>query len=389
MKKNTSPLNVIYLHTHDMGRYNSVYGYAIPTPNIHRFASRSTTFHRAFCAGPTCSPSRAGLLTGQSAHSAGMIGLAHKGFKLADPQQHLGNFLKKHGYTTALFGIQHEFDKTDEQDLAKMPYDYTVRNWHPDGCLQSDHRWTNAAVEYLQRHHEQPFFLSLGLFYPHRPFLPADPEKFPAGYIKPPDPIPDTPETRQDMADYHQSMFEADACLGRVMDTLRAQGLDQNSILIVTTDHGPAFPGMKCNLTDHGIGVSLIMDYPGNPSRGKVANGLVSQIDVFPTLCEILNFPAPEYLQGQSLLPIFEDPDVTIRDAVFAEVTYHAAYEPMRCVRTDRYNTSSGLARKSGVPRTAIHPLRNHFSWKTVGPKPILKRTSSTTCSMIPVRVRT
>ena len=74
--------NILYIHSHDTGRYLQPYGHAIPTPNLQRLAEQGILFRRAYCAAPTCSPSRAALLTGQSPHSAGMLGLANRGFVL-------------------------------------------------------------------------------------------------------------------------------------------------------------------------------------------------------------------------------------------------------------------------------------------------------------------
>ena len=84
----TSP-NVLYLHSHDTGRYVQPYGHQIPTPNIQMLADQGALFRKAFCAGPTCSGSRAALLTGQYPHSNGMMGLAHRGWRLNDYGQHI------------------------------------------------------------------------------------------------------------------------------------------------------------------------------------------------------------------------------------------------------------------------------------------------------------
>jgi arylsulfatase A-like enzyme len=122
-----------------------------------------------------------------------------------------------------------------------------------------------------------------------------------------------------------------------VLDALRETGLYEESIIFFTTDHGPAFPRMKCTLYDTGIGVSFIMDYPDNPARGQALDTLVSQVDVFPTLCELLGFDPPDYLQGVSFAPALRGETDMVRDEIYSEVSYHAAYEPMRCIRTDRY----------------------------------------------------
>src|SRR5947209_18984101 len=99
--------NILYIHSHDTGRYVQPYGHAIPTPNIQRPEEQGVLFRKAFCAAPTCSPSRASLLTGQYAHCSGMLGLAHRGFSLHDYRQHILYTLRKVGYYTALIGEEH------------------------------------------------------------------------------------------------------------------------------------------------------------------------------------------------------------------------------------------------------------------------------------------
>ncbi|HSH79667.1 MAG TPA: sulfatase-like hydrolase/transferase, partial [Herpetosiphonaceae bacterium] len=99
--------NIIYLHSHDTGRYIQPYGHAVPAPRIQRLAEEGMLFRKAFCAAPTCSPSRAALLTGQSPHSSGMLGLAHRGFGLHDYHQHLVHTLRRAGYHSTLIGMQH------------------------------------------------------------------------------------------------------------------------------------------------------------------------------------------------------------------------------------------------------------------------------------------
>ena len=93
--------NILYIHSHDTGRYVQPYGHAIPTPHIQRLAEEGVLFRKAFCAAPTCSPSRASLLTGQHAHNSGMLGLAHRGFKLNDYKQHWLYTLRGLGYHCA------------------------------------------------------------------------------------------------------------------------------------------------------------------------------------------------------------------------------------------------------------------------------------------------
>ena len=111
----------------------------------------------------------------------------------------------------------------------------------------------------------------------------------------------------------------------------------ENTLIVCTTDHGLPFPNMKCNLTDFGWGVSLIMRGPGPFRGGKVCDALVSQLDIYPTITEMLGLKRPDWLEGRSLLCILRGDVKEVNDEVFAEVNLHASYEPKRAVRTQRY----------------------------------------------------
>jgi len=328
--------NILYLHCHDAGRYLSPYGHAVPTPNLKAFADRATVFRQAFCANPTCSPSRAALLTGMYAHESGMLGLNHRGFQLNDHRQHLAYQLKENGYHTVLCGIEHELHPhvdqvyNDTYSLAS-----SVTDEADDEYL--DERVAGAASDWLSNHQDEtPFFMSCGFFFPHREF-PEGPNEFSPKSIKVPDPMPDTAETREDMSNYCAAVQIMDRAAGQVLEALAASRHADNTIVVFTVDHGIAFPFMKCNLTDSGIGVGLILDFPGNEKRGQVIDEMVSHVDVFPTLCELTGLEAPGYLRGTSLLPLFEAQSSPVREEIFAEVNYHAGYEPSRCIRTNRY----------------------------------------------------
>ncbi len=319
--------NILYIHSHDTGRYLQPYGHAIPTPNLQRLAERGVLFRRAYCAAPTCSPSRAALLTGQAAHSAGMLGLANRGFVLRDFRQHIIHTLKAAGYTSALAGIQHLTSAQFHRGAEAVGY---------DRVLTTDHRRAQiAAADFIRSKPAEPFWLTVGFFETHREY-PTEHDVMP-NYVLPPALFPDTPGTRQDMANYVAMARILDDKIGHVLAELDESGLRENTLVIYTTDHGLAFPDMKCNLTDHGIGVALIMDGPAPFSGGRVVDNLVSHIDIFPTLCDLLAIAPPDWLQGTSILPLLHGEAQSIRDEVFAEVNYHAAYEPKRAVRTERY----------------------------------------------------
>ncbi len=324
--------NIIYIHSHDTGRYIQPYGYQVPTPRLQRLADQGVILRQAFCAAPTCSPSRAALLTGQSPHSAGMIGLVNRGFGLNDTNQHLLHTLKKAGYHTVLAGLQHL-----HRDRTQLGFDEIVA---PEQSTIVD-QVGPAAANVIANAPDQPFFMDVGFFETHRNFPPIGPDDNPNS-LRPPAPLPDTPETRADMAAYCTMARKLDEGVGMVLDALDKAGLADKTLVIYTTDHGVAFPGCKGTLTDHGMGISLIMrgatDLAGGAfAGGRAVDALISQIDLFPTLCDLLGIVAPPWLQGKSFLPILAGTVAEVNDEIFAEVSYHAAYEPQRALRTKRY----------------------------------------------------
>jgi N-sulfoglucosamine sulfohydrolase len=320
------PPNILYLHSHDTGRYVQPYGHQVPTPNIQRLADQGMLFREAFSAAPTCSGSRACLLTGQWAHTNGMTGLAHRGWTLNDYSHHILHTLRDAGYWSGLIGEQHL-----SVDPDTLGYDQVVD-------IDTTHVETvaPAAVTLLRERPPQPFFLSVGFFETHREYFPATSIRD-SLYSLPPGNLPDTPETRQDMASYKASARSLDQGVGAVLNALDEHDIADDTLVILTTDHGLAFPGAKATLTDRGIGVLLIMRGPGGFHGGRVSEALVSQIDLYPTICDLLGIERPGFLQGRSLLPAMRKETAEVNDAIFAELTYHAAYEPQRAIRTKRW----------------------------------------------------
>lgn len=362
--------NIVYIHSHDTGRYVQPYGYGVTTPNIQRLAEEGTLFRNAFCAGPTCSPSRAALLTGQDPHSAGMVGLAMENLTLQNSEQHLARFLRDYDYTSALAGFEHTGElwlKDSRKNAKNIGYDLYL-------CPNSSQPWDQAeeyAAHFLDGNPARPFFLDVGFMETHRDnSSPAYSFNRPgrrgdSRYCRPPDPFPDAPATREDMADYQVAVERLDRKVGVVLDALDRNGLAEDTLVICTTDHGLPFPGMKCSLTDHGIGVMLILRGPGGFFGGRIVDALVSHIDLFPTLCELANIPFPSWLQGESLVPLAEGKFEMIRDEVFAEVTWHSNYEPMRAVRTERWKYIRRFDDLGKPLMPGIDPSSNLGKWLT------------------------
>jgi N-sulfoglucosamine sulfohydrolase len=253
-----------------------------------------------------------------------MLGLAHLGWSLHDYNQVFIHTASQYGYRSILAGLQHI-----AADPEKIGYDQILP--HASNRAQDV---APAAARFLHSKPKQPFFLDVGFFETHREYPQATDN---SEYVQPPWPIPDTPETRLDMAGFHASARLMDRGAGEVLAALDDAGLAQNTLVLSTTDHGIAFPDMKCSLRDTGLAVSMIMRGPEPFTAGKVCDALLSQIDVFPTFCELLGFERPAWLEGKSFLPVLQGKQQEINQTIFGEVTYHAAYEPKRCVRTKRW----------------------------------------------------
>jgi N-sulfoglucosamine sulfohydrolase len=317
--------NILYIHSHDTGRYVQPYGYQVPTPNIQLLADQGVLFRQAFCAAPTCSGSRASLLTGQYCHNNGMLGLAHRGWSLNDYHQHWVHPLRSAGYHSALIGEQHV-----SEDPEVIGYDDVVE---VDTHLAGD--VAPIAIEAM-RAAPEPFFLSVGFFETHRSFS-APTSVRDSLYSLPPPNLPDTPRTRQDMAAFKASARSLDQGIGAVLNGLHQHGLAERTLIICTTDHGLAFPGAKATLFDRGIGVMLLIRGPGGFTGGKVFDAMVTHLDIYPTICDLVGLEHPPWLQGASLMPLIRGEVDGLHEAIFTEMTFHAAYQPMRAVRTERW----------------------------------------------------
>ncbi len=292
--------NILYIHSHDTGRWVQPYGYQVLTPNIQLIADQGVLFRNAFSAAPTCSGSRASLLTGQYCHNNGMMGLAHRGWPLNDYKHHWVHPLREAGYTSALIGEQHI-----SVDPGVIGYDEVI-----DVASNRAHAVAPSAISTIERLPE-PWFLSIGFFETHRSFgVPTSVRD--TLYSLPPSNLPDTPATREDMAAFKASVRSLDQGIGAVLNALHRRGLSDNTLIICTTDHGLALPGAKATLYDRGIGVMLLMRGPAGFTGGKVFDAMVSHLDVYPTICEMAGIPFPDWLQGTSMMPLIrgEQPDL-------------------------------------------------------------------------------
>ena len=298
-------------------------------------------FQHAFCVAPTCSPSRAGLLTGVYPHQNGMLGLAQRGFEL-DKSKHLANLLAKEGFQTVLCGVQHEFGYYTDHAAAYSKLGYEIDLSADETCFDEKHLvlWdaqnaANLCAWIETRNDGRPFFVSYGMHSTHREW--PDAPNIDADYAQPPVSLPNNEVTRLDFACYKESVRMADDNVGAVIESLKKSGHYEDTIIVLTTDHGLAYPFEKCNLTDLGTGVLLAIRVPNSKAVGKSYEGLISHVDVIPTLLDLLGIDKPDYLEGRSFSGIFEGDCIEGDTEVFSEVNFHASYEPQRSVRTERF----------------------------------------------------
>lgn len=299
--------------THDIGRRLHCYGAkSVRSPNLDALAAAGVRFDRAFATAPQCSPSRASLATGLYPHNNGVLGLAHPGFDWTLAVPHAASVFAGHGFRSYLFGGQH---------VSPNPDGLGFREIHPtsdiDGVLAAERR-------------DQRLYLEINFDETHRPYPPLT--SIPAG-IEVPGYLPPGPESAQEMAEVEATIATMDSAAGRVLAAFERAGRARDAIVVFTTDHGLAMPRAKCTLYDPGLEVALIIGWPAGFQPGRTRNELVSNIDVMPTLLEAAGLPPRDGIQGRSLL----SRSYELRDAIFAEKTFHSYYDPMRCIRTDRY----------------------------------------------------
>ncbi len=339
--------NIIIFITHDQGELLGCYSRpdapnTVRTPNLDALADEGVRFVNHFCTAPQCSPSRGALQTAKYPHQNGLMGLVNRGWSLPEANTTLPMYLKRAGYTTHLLGFQHE-----SADAETLGYD-TVSPRRAEHYY-SPQFMMETYEKFLQAHRDDadPFFVSIGTPEVHRPHIIwADPVH--PATVTVPAYLPDTPLVRRDLAELYGAVEAVDGVVGRLVALLERHGLRDETLLIYTTDHGIAFPRAKCTLYDPGIKILLVMGWPNAPwSDGRVVRSLVSNIDLLPTLLAIVGADRVDGVdtnendiadpEGRSYLPILEGETDAVRDAVYAEKTYHEIYHPLRCVRTRRY----------------------------------------------------
>lgn len=327
--------NLLLITADDLGLQLGCYGYrGVTTPHLDRLAVEGVRFNRAYVTAASCSPSRASLLTGLYPHQNGQLGLAHLGSSMKPGLPNLVSLLKTQGYRTGQIGKLHVEPEAD------FPFDEKHSEIEPTRDPQA----VRALCEkFLRPNDRQPFLLYLNLFDPHKPFtrdIAGSPKvkvgpaqagvlSFMGG---------DTPELRQETADYLTCINRLDEIMGEVLEVLRQRGLEQNTLVVFLSDNGPELPRGKVTCFEAGTRVPLLVRWTGR-FRPGVREELVSTVDLLPTMLALVNVPEPAGLLGRSLVPLLEGRKVSWRETLATEFNSHEPrmINPQRALRDGRY----------------------------------------------------
>lgn len=365
--EDTKP-NILFLIADDLATRVGCYGdKAAVTPNIDRFASDAVVFQHAYAQGFVCTPSRTSF----------MLGLNNKHAKANHFIQHpetmtMGRWFREHGYQTCSIG---KIDHDDPKDSYVDPKAWDVRvkreEMAPKARLQrkalhedlgakrenisfvgvsdtpdaiDDSLRTDRAIAFFDKERDasKPFFAAIGFHSPHLPWnaMKEDFEKHdPASFsleTPPSDASPVPPGTllyepglemsetrqREGLQGYYAAVTLLDRQIGRLLEHLRTKGMLENTIVVLTSDHGYhlGWRGQWCKhtITEQVMRVPLIVRYP-KAAKGASANGIVELLDLFPTFCDVAGLPIPSTLDGKSFLPLLKAPEANGKEGAFCQ----------------------------------------------------------------------
>ncbi len=362
----------------------SCYGNSVcRTPNIDRVASQGTLYTHAYSNYPVCGPSRASMMFGYYPTATQTYGYVSGRKNVGPERKSWAQLFKENGYYTARVGkIFHmgtkdfiagtdgtddeaswterfnnadpEWNSPGEGELVqKNPYGLeppkqgrnlmSIVRAEGDDADYYDGKTADKVGELIRRHKNKPFFLAVGFIRPHVPFVV--PKKYFEAYpyqqmVLPPkvlndwDDIPEKginyvtsvngqmseDQQKKAIAAYYACVSYMDHQLGKVLNTLKEEGLENNTIVIITSDHGFHLGEhdfwMKVSLHEESASVPLIIKVPGK--KPAVCHSLVELLDLYPTVAELAGLKVSPHLQGKSLVKTLDDPGHEVRDMAFS-----------------------------------------------------------------------
>ncbi len=389
---------MLFIGSDDMNNALGCYGHpVVKSPHIDRIAARGMRFDRAYCQYPLCGPSRTSLLSGRRPDTTGIwdnqIAVRDK---MPDVVT-LPQLFRQNGYHSARIGKMYHmdvpgsvgtnrFDDAPSWDRALSPpgkEDRTEgegRNVTPkigaggafhwiqfrgEGKDQADTVAAAEAVETIEKNKDRPWFLGLGFLRPHVPhvaparFFDLYPPETLTPIVNPANDRDDIPraseiaintrgndmgmndrDKREALRGYYASVSYMDSLVGEVTSALDRLRLSGRTIIVFWGDHGwhlgEHFRWQKRSLFEESARVPLIVSAPGRKAAGKSTRALVELVDLYPTLTQLCGLSPPAGLEGQSFVPLLDDPGRAWKTAAFTQVSAPNGIVG-RSVRTDRY----------------------------------------------------
>lgn len=325
--------NVVYLDCHDLGDWLGCYDRPwLRTPHLDRLADGGARFAEHTATAPICMPSRASIYTGLMPHEAGVTGQE----ALAPEATCMAARFRDAGYRTVLCGSLMILN-----DPAWVGFSEQL------AAAADDKAAVAASFIDAQRPGGAPFLLSVSFRQCHRPFGarydPALAERIPV-----PPYLPDTAATRRDLATLARQIGELDRSVGQILAAIDRAGLRDTTLVVFTTEHGPALARAKHTTYESGLRTALLLRLPGVIRAGAVVRRLTSNVDLLPTLAETCGLPPPDAGHGVSWAPLLTasggggDGAAPTRQWAFSEFNWGRRsgqwyYTPSRTVRGARY----------------------------------------------------
>ena len=366
------------------------------TPHIDEIASEGVRFERAYCQSPVCVPSRGSIITGNyaSGHGARILN-----DPLPADARTVAHFFADQGYSTAAIGKMHFVDESRQHGFSHRVHADTylsrltrseIRSFRNDQGqgggttgrpsamperLFRDTFYSEETVGFLREHREKPFCLWASFFMPHTPLVPHRRywDLYGGVRLELPDRPPHALETgfhghlvrarergwyqqtdeqlHDAIRGYYGNVSQMDANVGRVFDTLRELGLDKNTVVVYTSDHGEMAGAhrmwTKHNMYEQSVRVPLIVRMPDRQGAGSAREHIVEQVDLFPTLAELCGFKAPAGIDGRSFAASVRGQRHVAREFAYSEYYFcrrvftaddrFVGKPPILMVRTDRW----------------------------------------------------
>ncbi len=318
----------------DIGCYGNT---AARTPRIDALAAGGMRFTEAYLTASSCSPSRSSIITGRYPHNLGPGAELHQPVAAHIPW--LPGLLRSAGYFTAVVGKNHM--SREQATVGTETWDIIDPGTTPENH-GAESKWVQTIE---QRPKDKPFFFWFAALDAHRGW-DADKDWVEAKYgpkhrpqdVTVPPFLADDAATREELASHQNEITRFDYFVGQVADSLSAQGLLDNTLIVVLADNGRPFPRAKTRLHDSGMKTALVAHWPaGMAQRGTTSASLVSAIDLAPTFLELTGAPPAPSFQGVSMAPLFRDPKAVTRQHAFSEHNWHDYEAHGRSIRSEGY----------------------------------------------------